>query len=88
MGRVEKMHGELDPGLCPDCCTEPGTRGGRADVWNSLNGDEEFVDPSDLQYIHNDVNPAKLANLEARVASLVAERDGIAALLTKRISAL
>lgn len=86
MGRVEKMHGELDPGKCPECCTEPGTKGN--DVWNSLDGDEDYVDPADMQYIRNDINPAKLANLEARVASLIAERDGIAALLTKRISAL
>lgn len=41
-----------------------------------------------MRYIHNDINPAKIANLEARIASLIAERDGIAALLTKRMSAL
>lgn len=34
------------------------------------------------------MTPAKIVNLEARVASLVAERDGVTALLTKRISHL
>ena len=88
MGRVEKMHEEADPGKCSECCTQSGTKRGRENVWNSLDGDDEYIDPSDVQYISNDINPAKLANLEARVASLIAERDGIAALLTKRISAL
>ena len=45
MGRVEKMHGEQDPGRCRNCCTQRGTGGNSGNIWEEEMEDDDYVDP-------------------------------------------